>query len=253
MDDNLRRKFEARYRTWKEKLLDLSGSNRLLNFRSTKVSTIQLTLPDTQGLFERLVVSEKPLKFPLFDGRVSLAADVVDSETSPEGADSAGGFRALRPQDRTDRRSSQFQVDRELCAGRCGRPGSRSAFATQGNRDQSIRVRPPLSCGGCGSLRARSPGGLSRLQNLDGVQVGANGRPVAEQRKAGCLPSERKTRGQAKEDCRTIAVFFSNSSSVHFDAFRFAFRVDKSGDYFASAPNGARWMISIRVPQGSVM
>lgn len=83
MDDNLRRKFEARYRTWKEKLLDLSGSNRLLNFRSTKVSTIQLTLPDTQGLFERLVVSEKALKFPLLEGRASLAADLVDSETSP--------------------------------------------------------------------------------------------------------------------------------------------------------------------------
>lgn len=74
MDAGLRLKFEAKYKIWKEKLLDLSGSNRLLNFRPTKVSTIQITQPDINRLFERLVISEKPLKFPLYEGKTELTA-----------------------------------------------------------------------------------------------------------------------------------------------------------------------------------
>ena len=119
---------------------------------------------------------------------------------------SEGRLRALRSQDRADRGSSQFQVNRELLARRCGRTGRCSAFSAHGSRDQSIRVWPPLSGAGCGSVRARSVRGLSGLQSVDGVQVGSDGRPVAERREAGCLQSEWKTGGQAKEDCRTVAT-----------------------------------------------
>ena len=44
---------------------------------------------------------------------------------------STGAFRALRPQDRADRDSSQLQADCELLAGRCRRVGRCPAFATQ--------------------------------------------------------------------------------------------------------------------------
>jgi hypothetical protein len=81
MDAAIREKFEAKYKVWKEKLLDLSGSNRLLNFRTTKVSTIQLTLPDANGLFQRLVLAEKSLNFPLYEGKLAISARW--SEPSP--------------------------------------------------------------------------------------------------------------------------------------------------------------------------
>src|SRR5256885_14649123 len=69
MDQALRSRFAGRYAQWKEHLLDLSARNRLLNFRPTKVSTIQITAPDVTGLFRRLVMTEKSLKFPLYQGR----------------------------------------------------------------------------------------------------------------------------------------------------------------------------------------
>ena len=75
MDDALRARFERKYAQWKERLLDLTGRNRLLNFRTTKVSTIELTSPGSDRLLERLVLAEKPLKFPLSPS-VSLSMDL---------------------------------------------------------------------------------------------------------------------------------------------------------------------------------
>jgi very-short-patch-repair endonuclease len=68
MDQPLRLKFEAKYNKWKERLLDIGAGNRLVNFRATKVSTVQITSPDLESLFQRLVIAERSLKFPLFQG-----------------------------------------------------------------------------------------------------------------------------------------------------------------------------------------
>lgn len=67
--------FATKYAAWKERLLDLTASNRLLNFRETKVSTIQITAPDTARLFDSLVVRERPLKFPFYRGRATPEGD----------------------------------------------------------------------------------------------------------------------------------------------------------------------------------
>ncbi len=86
MDDVLIQKFERAYRRWKERLLDLTGRNRLLNFRPTKVSTIRVTSPEPGDLFEQLVVRERSLRFPLYQGTatVSLADDVSEGEMPAE-------------------------------------------------------------------------------------------------------------------------------------------------------------------------
>src|SRR5262245_17748697 len=68
MDDSLRAKFEAKYNRWKERLLDIGAGNRLVSFRATKVSTVQITSPNLEELFQRLVIAERSLKFPLFQG-----------------------------------------------------------------------------------------------------------------------------------------------------------------------------------------
>jgi len=72
MDKAFRSKFESRYASWREKLLDLSARNRLLNFRATKVSTIKITAPNPLVLFKRLVQSERSMTFPLFEGTTQL-------------------------------------------------------------------------------------------------------------------------------------------------------------------------------------
>ena len=61
MDDSLRSKFEKKYDLWKQRLLDISAGNRLLNFRPTKVSTIQITSPDVSELFQKVVLAAMPV------------------------------------------------------------------------------------------------------------------------------------------------------------------------------------------------
>ena len=86
MAQSLNEKFEAKYNRWKERLLDIGAGNRLISFRPTKVSTVQITDPDCETLFERLVMSERPLKFPLFEGEVKpklFAEEDSDEAKSP--------------------------------------------------------------------------------------------------------------------------------------------------------------------------
>jgi len=82
MVQSLSEKFEAKYNRWKERLLDIGAGNRLISFRPTKVSTVQITDPDCQTLFARLVISERPLKFPLFEGEEKPS--LFDEERSDE-------------------------------------------------------------------------------------------------------------------------------------------------------------------------
>jgi very-short-patch-repair endonuclease len=68
MAQMLNQGFGAKYNRWKERLLDIGAGNRLISFRATKVSTVQITQPDPEALFQRLVIAEASLKFPLFEG-----------------------------------------------------------------------------------------------------------------------------------------------------------------------------------------
>jgi hypothetical protein len=66
-------RFEVKYAVWKELLLDLTTSNRLLNFRETTVSTVQVTFSDALALFDAIVLRERSLKFsPIVVGRYSV-------------------------------------------------------------------------------------------------------------------------------------------------------------------------------------
>lgn len=73
-------RFQRKYALWKERLLDLTAANRLLNFKPTKVATIGVTAPKVEDLYESLVVREQQLRFPLYRGRVVLAGPDEDAD-----------------------------------------------------------------------------------------------------------------------------------------------------------------------------
>lgn len=55
---------DAKIEAWKNKLLDLSKRNRLLNFRETKRSSLKILSPQSFELFSSFVLNEQPLLFP---------------------------------------------------------------------------------------------------------------------------------------------------------------------------------------------
>ena len=55
---------ETHIETWKNKLLDLGKRNRLIFYKDTKRSSLQIISPDIDTLFNRLVVKEELLQFP---------------------------------------------------------------------------------------------------------------------------------------------------------------------------------------------
>lgn len=64
---------------WRERLLDLSRRNPMLNFRPSKTAVVKLNYPELPRLTESLVSQEKTLTFYLPD------------EEQPDLASSAGG------------------------------------------------------------------------------------------------------------------------------------------------------------------
>ena len=48
-------KINDRFDSWKNKLLDLGKRNRLINYKETKSSTLRITQPTIEELFDRLV------------------------------------------------------------------------------------------------------------------------------------------------------------------------------------------------------
>jgi very-short-patch-repair endonuclease len=60
-------KFDAKFKSWKNNLLDLTKRNRLLNFRATSRSSIQIMEIDIRSLWDDVVVNDKPCEFPLPD------------------------------------------------------------------------------------------------------------------------------------------------------------------------------------------
>ena len=66
---NLDQKLEL----WKNKLLDLSKRNRLINYRETKRSNLRIDIPSIYDLWQNFIVQEKPLQFDYID-------DDIDSD-----------------------------------------------------------------------------------------------------------------------------------------------------------------------------
>lgn len=58
---------EQKLESWKNKLFDLSKRNRLINYKDTKRSTLQIITPEIFNLWESFVVNESPLEFPYVD------------------------------------------------------------------------------------------------------------------------------------------------------------------------------------------
>ncbi|MDR2652987.1 MAG: DUF4011 domain-containing protein [Prevotellaceae bacterium] len=63
----MRINIESKIDVWKSKLLDLGKRNRLLNYKGTKRSSLQILNPDCISLWKSFVQDEKPLKFPYYD------------------------------------------------------------------------------------------------------------------------------------------------------------------------------------------
>lgn len=96
MNEAERVKFANTYDVWAKKLLDLSAGNRLLNFRPTKVGTVQITGPSLADLFEDLVLRDRGLKFPM------LRPAPATGSLSLFGAPDEEGPQAEEPQPRVD-------------------------------------------------------------------------------------------------------------------------------------------------------
>lgn len=85
--------FARKYGLWKERLLDLTARNRLLNFRSTRVSTIQISSPGSADLYDRLAVREKSLTFPLYQGKTVVS--LVDEDDDDKGSMADAPYKVL--------------------------------------------------------------------------------------------------------------------------------------------------------------
>ncbi len=56
---------DSKIDAWKNKLLDMSKRNRLLNYRETKRSTLRFIKPDIFEMWDSFVLNEKPIVFPI--------------------------------------------------------------------------------------------------------------------------------------------------------------------------------------------
>ncbi len=67
---------------WKKHLIDLTRRNRLLFFTPSRTSTIQITSPSPDEVFQRLVINERTLTFPIPKRERQLVLEgIVATET----------------------------------------------------------------------------------------------------------------------------------------------------------------------------
>ena len=69
---------ERKIEVWKNKLLDLGKRNRLLNYKETKRSSLQILTPDCISLWKSFVMDEKPVEFPYCD---EFSTDLVEESS----------------------------------------------------------------------------------------------------------------------------------------------------------------------------
>ena len=63
---------EKKFEFWKHGLLDVSRRNRMINYRRTKRSSLEITSPDLSSLFQRLIIKEEKISFRR---RVDVSSD----------------------------------------------------------------------------------------------------------------------------------------------------------------------------------
>ena len=66
---------------WADLLLDTGKRNNLINFKDTKASTMEVLLPSSDLLFEKL---EGPTSFEVFDPEIIEEDDEIDADSKPE-------------------------------------------------------------------------------------------------------------------------------------------------------------------------
>jgi very-short-patch-repair endonuclease len=84
LSENQVRTLNAKIDRWIKKLLDFSGRNRLLIFKPSKTSTLEIVAPTDHDLFDRIVVKGHILKLPQQDQQLMLSSEQeVANEASP--------------------------------------------------------------------------------------------------------------------------------------------------------------------------
>ena len=80
---------DAKYESWKNKLLDLGKRNRLLNYKETKIGTLRITSPEYRALYNLFVKDEQEIVFPLPNYEDEMPTD-DDNESSGAGGTISG-------------------------------------------------------------------------------------------------------------------------------------------------------------------
>jgi len=87
---------------WKNKLLDLGKRNRLLNYKETKRSSLQILKPDCISLWKSFVQDEKPLEFPYYDEfSIELEESLYSVRTNQTIKEMQKTLRSLRDKAKT--------------------------------------------------------------------------------------------------------------------------------------------------------
>src|SRR5262245_38767415 len=109
----------AQIETWRTQLLDTTGRNRLINFRTGRGGGILLVHPDPGDLWQLLVCQGDPLTFPWKRDLIDLPeeADHPASEEAPAVAEDQGVLERCRcsPRLRPDHLLTEL-TDRRLAA-----------------------------------------------------------------------------------------------------------------------------------------
>lgn len=106
---DLMQRARASVEGWKARLLDLTPANRLLRFRPTKLSSVPLLEPDLTGLFELLVVKDRPVPIvPQVTG--PLLDEQQEDEVTASGTDVES--HASRVRTRRTRIVSSYDAER---------------------------------------------------------------------------------------------------------------------------------------------
>lgn len=64
---------EKKFEVWQQGLLDIGKRNKMMNYRKTKRSTLQITSPSMDSLFQRLVVKDENISFKK---RIDTSSDI---------------------------------------------------------------------------------------------------------------------------------------------------------------------------------
>ena len=96
---------------WAKKLVDLTRRNRLLYFRTTRSSTLQIVEPMIEEVFHRLVINDNPWHFYV------PPKDVVGSENQPNQStlehvlnhETPGNVTPLVPQEKSERKKTELK------------------------------------------------------------------------------------------------------------------------------------------------